>query len=141
MNDVFNFYKETNIDQQVQDLGFENNCVLLNIGSTSIYIFVYFIKIAVLIVYIIILGNQNTPRYNGLKKSVYWSEFIDISLETYLDMLVAAVLNWQALPTVMYSDVSGNILSRIFMHYCFLVTLVIIPIMMLYILSSSIETI
>ena len=115
--------------------------MLLNLGSTSIYIFVYFIKIVVLIVYKIILGNKISQRYNKLKKNVYWSEFIDISLETYLDMLLAAVLNWQALPDVMYSDMTGNNLSFYFMLYCFLVTLIIIPIMMLYIISNSIETI
>ena len=62
-------------------------------------------------------------------------------METYLDMMVAFIFNWEADPDIKYSRKAGNVLSFGFMVYCFLVTLVVIPVMVLYVLCSPLEKI
>ena len=102
---------------------------------------IYFLKLVVLLILFIIKVKTKCAetKYDSLKKSIIFSEFINMSLETYLDAIVAATLNWQATNKVFYSSETGNVISLYLTYYLFTVGLFVLPVMMLYILCQALE--
>ena len=81
---------------QMQDIGYESNYSIKNLGSLSIFTFLYFVKLGVLAaMYLMIkttpIGSSKkfVGYFNSMCKSAFYSEILAILIDAYFEFLIS----------------------------------------------------
>ena len=140
----FDYVNESNeaetILGQMRDLGYEQHNAILNLGSLAIFSFLYYVK---LIFYIFVLKpmvfftGRGKRMKRSLRKSLFYSDILALSIEAYIEFLICGYLNQT---TPLYTT-NGEIVANIVGHYSLVMTLVIIPLVFVYVLKQPIAKI
>ena len=88
----------TYILDQMEDLGYSTHNSIVNLGSLGLFSFFYVVKVVLYIFLLIpiIAATKNKKLLKSakkIKKDLFFTEFISITLEGYFEFLIAAYLN------------------------------------------------
>lgn len=124
---------------QMEDLGYDSHNSILNLGSLAIFTVIYFIKVAFLFIVLKPFNyftGRGTSLLTSLQESLFYGEIIFLTLESYFEFLIAGILNIQE----PLSTENGEIVSNFISWYSVTVTLVVIPLVCVFLLTRSTET-
>lgn len=131
----------TYILDQMEDLGYSTHNSIVNLGSLGLFSFFYLCKVLfyliLLIPFVACYGNKKLLKWaKKLKKDLFFSEFISITLEGYFEFLIAAYLNLsQPLATT-----NGERASLYLGWYCVIIAVIIFPLLWVMILCTPLKT-
>jgi hypothetical protein len=88
--------KQKYIMNQIQDLGYETNVALNNLGSIGTMLTVYLFKLAILFILVLITLAVKHPRLmrikNNMMKNAFFGDLFGILLDSYFEILISAYL-------------------------------------------------
>ena len=83
---------EPEIFDQMETLGYETHNALLNLGSMSIFSFIYYIRL--LILFLVLRPITCLQEYKkSLYKILIFGEILSISVEGYFEFLISGIMN------------------------------------------------
>ena len=143
---IFDISQETNLSDQDQNLGYGPNSSMINLGSITVYITFYFGKLLEYLIVktvasLICCKGRGQKKYLKMKKQLFWGQFIELSLDGYLDFLICGWINLTAPKKVQESKQWGDVLSKYYAVYILAVGAIIIPLMLVNLYRKSIKTI
>jgi hypothetical protein len=79
----------------MDDLGYASHNALLVLGSVSIFVFIWIVKVVFYSFWHLMWKTFHCKfkYYDELKASLFWGEIISIILETFIEIVVASYLN------------------------------------------------
>jgi hypothetical protein len=97
---IFSYPAENDRSQrifgQMQDIGYESNYALKNLGSLSIFTFLYFVKLAIIGVMKIMIAFTPlglSKRFNGwyrdMVKRAFFADILAILIDAYFEFLIS----------------------------------------------------
>jgi len=122
----------------MRNLGYESHNSMLNLGSIAIFSFVYYLRV---LLFFILLKPivKYTGKYKELQKRIaedlFYSEIMILSMEAYIEFLISGYLNLQEPITSTF----GEAMSVGIGWYSVVITVVVIPVLFVYVLSHPIE--
>lgn len=131
---------ESEIFGQMQNLGYESHNSMHILGSLFIYSVLYFVRVFVylpLMLIIVYFSKRGQENLKSLMKSLFWGEILVISLEAYIEVMIAGYLNYE----FKLNSTFGETFAGYVAYYCLALSLVVLPLVMLYILCNKVETI
>jgi len=111
---------------QIKDLGYEQHNSILNLGSIFIFNLVYFVKVLLyftVVKIISMMSNWGKKLRKKMQKSLFFSGILTLSIEAYMEYLIAGTLNMRA---PIYST-NGEYLAIAYGAYSLAVSLFFIP--------------
>ena len=95
-------------------MGYETHNSLMNLGSVSLFIVLYFVILVFLLFFKIIVWKTGygTSYYNSIKKRLIFGIMISLFMEPFMELLISAYLNLIAPVSTKNGDMIG-----IFMAY------------------------
>ena len=95
-------------------MGYETHNSLMNLGSVTLFIVLYFVILVFLLFFKIIVWKTGygTSYYNSIKKRLVFGILISLFMEPYMELLISAYLNLKAPVSTKNGDMIG-----IFMAY------------------------
>ena len=132
---LFKFDQQTNVSDQVQDIGYDNNSAMNNLGSIVIYIFYYIARVLVVIVLAALahICGKGKQMVNDVSKRLFFGDLLSICIDGYLELLISGFLNLEML-NVAESKLLGDVISYYIAVLSLFLTLVLVPLIALYIL-------
>ena len=127
---------EPEIFDQLESLGYETHNALLNLGSLSIYSFVYLVR---LMIFFLVL--RNIPYFDEYQKKLYkmliFGEILSICVDGYFEFLISGIM------TVKHSLIStnGEMVGTCFGYYSLAASIILVPGVIIYVFSRKMETI
>ena len=127
----------------MQDLGYGSHSSILNLGSIALFSFVYYLRVAF---YFFVLTPAAylipTKKYKykvirlqrRMKKTLFFSEILTLSMEAYIEFLIAGYLNLK----VQLVSTSGELASVAVGYYAVILCLVVIPLCFIHLFRQSI---
>ena len=118
----------------MQDLGYSDTYAFSMLGTTSLVISIYFIKLLftiflVGIFHICFFKNHNCLKLlNFMKKRIFFNEILKIFYECQLEISYASIINIQS---NLHSS-WGEKFSLVFSYFCMTVIFIIIPLLQIY---------
>ena len=73
-----------------------------------------------------------------ISQIVFFSEFISLCIDSYMELLISGFLNLSDL-SVLESQLLGDVISYRICILCLIFSIIILPLMILYVFSQSIE--
>jgi hypothetical protein len=80
---------------QIENLGYETHNSILNLGTVAVLLTLWLLEIVVMLLlklYVFITG-KGKKQFNYLYKRAFWGDIVPLTLETYLEFLIAGYLN------------------------------------------------
>jgi hypothetical protein len=122
----------------MRDLGYETHNSVRLLGSLFIFSAFYFLR--VMLFYPIVklyvrMRNKGIEYKQKLRDQLFYGELILISIESYIELLIAGYLN------VKYklNSTGGERMAIWVSYYCLIMCLVAMPLLSIYILTRDIE--
>ena len=146
-NDTYNyatyleFTDKTDVPGQIQNIGYENNSSLQNLGSIAIFFSIYFVKVFLFIILLmlsLILFGKRRKLVTSISQALFFTEFVSLSIDAYMELLISGFLNLSD-QKVFESKLLGDKIGVWACIMCLSFSLVIIPLMILYVFCQSIE--
>ena len=119
----------------MKDLGYETRNTVLNLGSLFVFVFIYFVVLA--FYGILVCRGCKTKWQEYLKKKLIYKEILLISIEGYLEFLIAGYLNWEV--PFGESKKSGEIVSNVAGKLSLLTTFIFIPCLYIWLLTKELK--
>ena len=83
-------WDEENISGQIQDVGYQSHYSVKNLGSISIVMMLYFLKLVFLMLLkLFTLLGLFKEQYSKLHKQVFFSEILAIIIDAYFELLLS----------------------------------------------------
>ena len=114
------------IPDQTRDLGYETRNSMLNLGSIAIFLGGWFVKVIMYSTILVPITRFTTKlaKFRHVQRGkLFFNEFLALSSEAYLELLISAVFNYQ----MPLSSTLGEVISTYLGYVTFFITLVIIP--------------
>jgi hypothetical protein len=70
--------------------------------------------------------------------AMFFTEFVGLCIDSYMELLISGFFNLQE-KNVLESDLSGDVISAYACYMCLIFSLIILPIMIIYVFSQDIE--
>ena len=117
----------------MEDLGYESHNSVLILGSLWIFAIFYFIRAGIYIFFWIlwkykIRGYKVFYKIRKWRKTLFYSEILSISLDGYIEWLIAGTMNLKRPITSHGGDLAGNFTSIM----CIAICLFAIPLTLIY---------
>ena len=119
---------------------------MINLGTISFLLFQYSVKLLLLPILMLINKIITTnPFYkiksrkkfiNSFRKSLFFGEILVIFLETYLELLIASVMNLQCVPLDQDCQVFNTIVSIMILSFA----LIVLPVAGAYVITKIYKT-
>jgi hypothetical protein len=80
---------------QIENLGYETHNSILNLGTVAVLLTFWLLEIVVMLLlklYVFITG-KGKKLFDYLYKRAFWGDIVPLTLETYLEFLIAGYLN------------------------------------------------
>ena len=106
---------KSTLRDSIIEMGYETHNSLLNLGSVSIFIILYFVSLVLLLIFKIIVWKTGygTLIYNSIKKRLIFGILIHLFMEPYMEILISAYLNVKAPVSTKNGDKIGIITAYI----------------------------
>ena len=155
-------YSESESDEkifgQMQDIGYESSQSLKNLGSLSIFTFLYFVKLVVLffmraMIQLTPVGQSKNFKklYDSMVKTAFFSDILAILIDAYFEFLISGyqqhseISKFSEIETGRLlqeaSQSSGDVASLWVANFGLVLILVMVPIAFGWMLIQDIETI
>ena len=132
------FQVDDNIRDQVAALGYDNHNPMLNLGTITVVLIVYFVKVMGLFFILYPVKTYfgiGAVMYDKQFKKLFFTEILVLIIEGYIELLLAAFMNISAPQGHPENIRSNHIIDAILL----LTTLVIVPATLIMILSKPFE--
>ena len=123
---------------QMKDLGYETHNSMSLLGSLFIFTVIYFMRVMLFypVVKLFVKITKKGEQYcNQLRDTLFYGEIITISIEAYIELLIAGYLNYK----YQLNSTGGEIFAVWVSYYCLFMCLVIMPILSIYILTREMD--
>ena len=77
----------------MQDMGYDSHHSFKNLGLVSIFVFLYFIRVAIYFVIRVVVHPKITDYKESLNSKLFLSEILAILIEAYIEFLIAGSLS------------------------------------------------
>ena len=147
---MFNFEEEpdesfensfgSSVFDQMKDLGYETHNSMQLLGSLFIFSMLWFIRALLFypVVKLFVCVTKKGQEYsNGLRDTIFYGEIIVISIESYIELLIAGYLNIK----YQLDSTGGENFAVYVSYYCIIMCLVIMPLLSIYILTRPMSEI
>ena len=108
-------------------LGYDSRNPFTNQGTLTLDLFQYVLKLAV---FIIIKIMKLKKLEKKLTKQIFYSEILTITYQSYLELLIAAILN---LNCAHKGDPDNNMYITVYVYVVLLMILLVFPVAILYV--------
>ena len=123
----------------MKDLGYETHNSMSLLGSLFLFTMLYFMRVMLfypvvkLFVKITKIGEQ---YFNELRDTLFYGEIIVISIEAYIELLIAGYVNYR----YQLDSTGGEKFAVWVSYYCLFMCLVIMPFFSIYILTREMDS-
>ena len=116
-------------------MGYETHNSLLNLGTISIFILLYFLALIFLLILkmIILKTGKGNSIYSSIKKRLIFGLLISLLIEPYIELLISAYLNIKA-PV---STKNGEIIGIFTGYFAATISCGILPLTYLWVITRN----
>lgn len=125
----------------MSDLGYKTSNSILNLGSLFILVIMYFVRVGLLVFFwmVVKFTGKGQKSYKKQVDALFFNEILLLMMEGYIEFLISGYLNYDT-PSC-GGDASGEKISVYVSYFCLMVTLIIVPGAMIYLLFEDLDTI
>ena len=90
--------RSSDIPDQTKNLGFDTHNSVLNLGSIGIFSFLYYTKLAVVLVPVFLfskISKMGQSLVGKLTAYMIFTEILEINFDGFLEMIIAGALSWK----------------------------------------------
>lgn len=131
---------EISIFDQMQDLGYDSHNSLRLLGSLFIMNVVYYARVIILypfILCVVKLFKIGEDYRMKLKSQIFFNEIIILNIEAYLELLIAAFINYNFSLNTTDGEIFGTIVS----YHAIVICMVVMPAISIWVVAQDMETI
>ena len=88
---IFGGYQD--VTDQILTLGYENQSSLLNLGTISLFMAIYFVKLVVFLIICLPLKHFNYDKYIEMRDAVFFQDLIDIITESFIELVISGYIS------------------------------------------------
>lgn len=122
---------------QIGELGYESYNPFLNLGTISLWLMIYFTKFIILLFVLFPLRKsiKGKKYFKQMKNQLFFSEFLTLFLECYLELIICGFLIWEVPPSHLDNQLYSKVISVILMF----IAVIIIPGFIIFILNRDVS--
>ena len=117
------------------EMGYETHNSLLNLGSVSIFVFLYFVALVLLgfLNIIVFSTGKGSKIYVYIKKRLIFSMLISLLMEPFMELVISAYLNIKA---PLFTK-NGEIIGIFTAYFMFTFACVILPLTYVWVITRN----
>ena len=129
------------INSQMQNIGYQNRNAVYGLGTFTFLIFLYFLRLALVIIFKLILKIskkkiKNRKHRKYLEQGLFFNNLYSFAIEGMIEFMINAYLNLMTMQTITSGEIMGASLSV----FCIFLSSTLLPLTIMWMICFKSRT-